>query len=484
MKRATTAVFAALLAASALSAQQPVRLTMDDAVRRALAQGEEVGLARTQVEQAHGQVVQARADALPQLNTGLTYQRTFASPFTSSGSGPVIAPFDPDTTGTLADRVRYLEQEYPNTLARGLADLFRATPFGRENTYIGTVSITQTLFQGGKVGAGLRGARAFERSAQAQLEETRQDVIFRTRSAYLAALYTERLVSIAEGARDLSASQLQRVQLNHRVGSAADYDLLRAQVELANQEPAVLDARANRDIALIQLRQLANIPAGTPLELEAGVIASGAAVPDVDEERLNLDMEARAAIASAEANVEVRRQALRFYRGDYWPALKLAVNLGGQMYPDGMAPNGDWRRDWNASLGLSWTLFDGFRRRGQLAVARAELDRAELSLAQTREGAALDVERARAELVRARSLLQARQQTVTQATRAQHLASVRYANGIATPLEVSDARQAMAQAQVYEAAATRDYLLALAAMERALGRPVPVRTTQMRANNE
>lgn len=479
MKRLLAAL---VFAPSILLAQQPpLRLTMPDAIQRALQQGEEVGLARAAVAQAHGQFVQARADALPQIRTGLTYQRVFASPFSGGGTGPTLAPFSPDSTATDAQRLSYLEQEYPNMLARGIADLFRATPFGRENTYTGTLSLTQTLFQGGKLGAGLRGARAYERAARSNLEETQQDIVYRTRMAYLTAVFTQRLVQIAEGAKALSAEQLRRVELNHRVGSSADYDLLRAQVELANQEPAVLEARSGRDVALLQLRQLVNIPVETPIELDTTVIGSNAAVPEVDYDRLTADMASRAAIAAAEATVEYSREAVRFYRGEGWPALKLTVNLGAQMYPNGVAPNGDWRRDWNASLGVSWALFDGFRVRGQVAAARADQQRAELALAQTRESAALDVERARGDLVRARSLLEARQQTVVQATRAQHLATVRYANGIATPLEMSDARQAMAQAQVYEASATRDYLLALAQLERALGRPVPVKQAQVRA---
>jgi outer membrane protein TolC len=87
---------------------------------------------------------------------------------------------------------------------------------------------------------------------------------------------------------------------------------------------------------------------------------------------------------------------------------------------------------------------------------------------------AIEIEQARAEIVRARALVAARHETVGQATRAQHLASVRYANGIATALEVSDARLALQQASVNEAQATRDYLLAIAALERALGHPVPL----------
>jgi len=51
---------------------------------------------------------------------------------------------------------------------------------------------------------------------------------------------------------------------------------------------------------------------------------------------------------------------------------------------------------------------------------------------------------------------------------------VRYTNGMATQLDVSDARVAAAQAEVNQVQATRDYLVALAELERALGRPLPV----------
>ena len=86
----------------------------------------------------------------------------------------------------------------------------------------------------------------------------------------------------------------------------------------------------------------------------------------------------------------------------------------------------------------------------------------------------LQVAQARAEVDRARSLLVARHQTVRQGQRAFHLASVRYTNGMATQLEISDARVAGLQAEVNEVQALRDYFVALAQLERALGRNVPV----------
>lgn len=455
----------------------PLRLTMPEAVRRALETGEEVRVAQAQLDLARGQVQEAWSEGLPSLRASVTYQRTFASVFGGAGGGgSTLPPFTPDTTLTLAERVRYLENEYPNTLQRQIGGLFAATPFGRENAYTAQLTLTQTLYQGGKVGAGLRGARAFERAARASLEETRQDVVYRTKSAYLNALYAQRLLDITEGGRNLSAEQLRRVELNHRVGSSADYDLLRAQVELANQEPMVIQARNQRDLALLEVRRLVNLPLDQPLELDAAVLVSQDSLPDVDVTALANDLSARAQLEMAEATVAFRREAVRVYRGDLLPNLRFQMIYGGQAFPSGTFPGGgDFRRDWNATLTLSMPIFDGFRTRGQVAQARAELAQAELALQQSREVVAVEVEQARYELERARALVAARRQTVTQASRAHYLASVRFGNGIATALEVSDARLAMQQSQVNEAAATRDYLLSIAAVERAFGRPAPAR---------
>jgi outer membrane protein TolC len=474
------AVVLLALMPGAVAAQQPqrdpVRLTLQDAIQRALRSGNEVRIAEAGVRQATGLVTQAWSTALPEIRFNLTYQRTFASVFDMGSSGPTLGPFSPDTTASDAARIRYLEQEYPNAVARGIGGLFSDLPFGRPNTYIATLTFSQTLFQGGKVGAGIIGARAYEEASRAQLDETRRDVTYRVSQAYLNALYAERIVDISEASQVQVNDQLHRVTLNHQVGSSADYDLLRAQVEAANQEPLVIAARNSRDIALLEVRRLVNIPADQPVELTSGLLATPAdSLPQVDFVALDLDAAGRAAIEAARATVEFRRQAVRVYHGDYYPSLKLTSSYGGQAYPVGTFPRyGDFRRDWSASLVLSMPLFDGFKTHGAVLQAQAELSRAEAQLSQTRSSVAIEIEQARAEIARARALMAARHVTVGWAERAQHLASVRYANGIATALEVSDARLALEQASVNEAQATRDYLLALAALERALGHPVPV----------
>jgi outer membrane protein TolC len=465
---------------AALAAQEParppVRLSLEEAIHRALESGNEVRIAEAAVKQAEGQVTSAWSTALPELRASLTYTRTFASVFSSASQVPILAPFSPDTTAPLASRIRYLEQEYPNSVVRGIGGLFSNLPFGRQNTYVAALTFSQTLFQGGKVGAGIRGAHAYEQAARAQLEETRRDVTYRVKQAYLNALYAQRIVAITEASQVLVNDQLHRVTLNHQVGSSADYDLLRAQVEAANQEPLVIAARNGRDITLLEVRRLVDVPADQPVELVSPLPSTTDSLPRVDFASVDLDAAGRAALVAAEAGVEFRRQAVHVYHGDYYPSLKLSSSYGGQAFPAGTLPSGvsDFRKDWSASLTLSMPLFDGLRTRGAVQQAQAELARAEAQLAQTRAGVEIEIEQARAEIVRAQALVAARHETVGQAGRAQHLATVRFSNGIATAIEVSDARLALEQASVNEAQATRDYLLAIAALERALGHPVPL----------
>jgi outer membrane protein TolC len=467
---------AALVAQQApAAARDTLRLSMDDAVHRALETGDEIRIAQAQVRQSRGQVTQAWASALPELRGSLVYQRTFASVFSSASSGPPISPFSPDTTAAPGDRIRYLEQQYDSTVLRGIGGLFSGLPFGRLNTYTATLTLTQTLFQGGKVGAGIRGAHAFARAAQATLDDIQEDLTYRVKLAYLNALFAQRMLEIAEATQAQVNEHLRTVTVNHRVGATGDYDLLRSQVESANQEPQVIASRNSRENADLELKRLINVPVDQPIELTTAVLTEADSLPEVDLVALDAETPDRSSVVAAEANAEFRRQAVRVYRGDAYPVLKFTMNYGGQAYPSGAFPvYGDFRKDWNASLSLSMPLFDGFRNRGIVEQARAEQMRAEAQASQAREGVAIQVAEARSEMERARALVAARRQTVAQAVRAHHLADVRYANGIASSLEVSDARLALQQARVNEAQSTRDYLVAMAGLERALGRPVPL----------
>ena len=438
-------------APSATATQPPtptdtLRLTMDQAVERALEQGVDMRLARANVLDARGQVSEALSGALPQITGSVLYTRQFASIYQGLGGS--------DTSS--------------------FAKAFKSTPFGAPNTWNVQLQATQTLWEGGKVGAGLAAAKSVRQIATLNQAETAADVTYQVKQAYWNAALQGRLAAIAVENLEQARQQLHQVQLFQHAGTRAEYDLLRAQVDAANQEPAVVQARNGYDIALLDLRRLLNVPADQPLQLETTLASPDATIPVLATD--SLEGPDRPAVAAAEVTVHQQEQLLKVARADRWPTLRVTTTYTEQAFPQTVFPgSGDqFRRGWNGEVKLSFPIFDGFKTSGSVEQARAAVLRAEAQRDQQRRQVELDVAQAKAEVARTRTLLVARRGTVYQAQRAQYLAGVRYTNGMATQLDVSDARVAALQAQVNAVQATRDYYLALAQLERALGRPVPV----------
>lgn len=443
----TTWIVAGLtaLTAARLGAQtkDTIRLTMDAAVERALAAGEEMRAARAQVRDANGTVIEAMSAALPHITGSVGYTRQFASLYEDFGVDTVIAP------------------------------IFQDSPFGAANAWNVELRASQLLFASGKVGAALKGARAYRESANYTAEQTASDIAYSVKQAYLQASMTGELVVIARASLAQAREHLTQVQRFQLAGTRAEYDLLRAQVDVANQEPLVVEAENAQALAILQLRRLINVPADQPLELVTALVSADGTLPVANLDSIGPAV--RASVAAANADVLVQEQAVKVARADRYPTLSASATLANQAFPDSPSPfTADFKRNWNAEIRLAVPLFLGRKTVGAVERAQATLERTRAQRDQTAEMVGLEIEKARAELQRAQSLVAARRVTVRQALRAHHLASVRYTNGMSTQLEVSDARLIAQQAAADEVQATRDYRLALAQLEHALGRPVPV----------
>jgi len=434
------------LIARGAAAQAPtdtMRLTVEQAVQRALDQGTDMRIARANVVLANGQVKEAMASALPQITGSVTYTRQFASVYQGlGGSG-------------------------------GFDTLFQNTPFGAANQWNFQLQATQLLWSGGKVGAAYGAAKSFREVANHQAAETAADLTFRVKQAYWNAALGARLVTIAVENLEQARQHLHEVQLYQQAGTRAEYDLLRAQVDAANQEPAVVAAQNGYDIALLELRRLVDLRADQPLVLTTKIVSPDAtiSVPMTD----SLSGPSRAGVAAADANVVEQEQLVKVARSDRWPTLSVSTIYNEQGFPTQALPwTADYLRGWNAEVKLSIPIFQGFRTNGTIQQAKANLLRAQAQRDQVRKQVDIEVAQGRAEVARAQALLAARRITVRQAQRAQYLVGVRYSNGMSTQLDVSDARVAASQAEVNEVQAFRDYVVAIAQLERALGRPVPV----------
>ncbi|HYD53311.1 MAG TPA: TolC family protein [Gemmatimonadaceae bacterium] len=484
-RAAVGAAVLALLAASALPAQTPtaratgdtVTLTLDQAIGRANSQSEEVRLARSQVALADAQVTAARAGALPQLDGAINYTRTFDSPFNTGGfTLPDSLRFEPDTTVSLAERVRYLEQRTPLAGLAGIGSLFSNLPFGQQNSYTAALTGTQPLYAGGRIGAALRIASEYRESARLGLTEQVADIEMQVRNAYYRALLAQELERIAAAAVEQAEAFLAQERLRRSAGTASDLDVLRAEVSLENLRPQLIGARNAASLATLDLKRLLDLPLQQPVRLTTPLTMPSAAelaTPSVDASLL---LAQRAAVRAAERQVAIREQQVRIARGGYLPSVDLRVNYGKQAFPSQLFSFGgvDWRTDWTATVGVRVPLFSGFRTQAEVQQARIGLEQEQLRLSQLRENVQLQYEQALGERARAAADLAARQRTVEQAQRVHDLTVLRYQQGLATQLEVTDARLALLQARTNLAQAISGFYLADAGVTRALGTPTSV----------
>lgn len=445
-----------LFSLAAVPAQDTLRLSLPEAVTLALRDADEVRRAAADVAVTEAQVTTSRASALPQLRLTGTYNHTFA-----------------------------------NARARAVNQVFN-----QPNTYNVNANLSQTLFQGGREFASYRAARRVREAARLTAGETRSEVAVGVLRAYLAASLADKVERIRGENLILASQRVEQSERLFTAGRVARYDVLRSRVERANLEPLVIAARNDRELALLELRRLLNLPADAPVQLTTTIDSASVPMIVAAASHDGADGSDRAAVRAAELTVRARHDAVSIARADWLPTISVFFQSGVQAFPQSGFPpgrgetsarfcpagsaadrtcqNGGWFGDRTMGVNFSWPLFDGLRAKGQIDLAHAQLEVAEIALAQEREAVALEVARARAELARSRAIFAARRQTVTEADEAFRLASLRYSRGIGTSLEVSDSQLQLLISQTDEAQSAVDLYLAAAELARALGRPIPL----------
>ncbi|HYH06187.1 MAG TPA: TolC family protein [Thermoanaerobaculia bacterium] len=436
MKRKTTWAAVALFASGAVANAAPLQLSLDEAVRRGLTVGEEIQLSASAVAEAEQQVRAARAAVYPQIDAAVNYNRTIRSPYS----------FD---------------------LPEGMA-----LPFGQANTWIAQVTINQTLYAAGKIGAGIQIAKEFQGSTEANAREEQQTIALAIEEAYYDAALAKEMAQIAESSGRLMNEQLAHVRLLKQAGNASELDVLRVQVERENLQPEITAAQNARDVATLNLLRLVNLPADSEVELDN--VLTTATVQPVDVTNIIQGaVERRPAVAAAQHLVNIRKQQVKIERADSLPTVGASATIGEQALPANLFPAGDdFNSDWSVGVGVRIPLFDGGRRKAEVRAAQEVQKQAELQLAQLREAVTLELEQQRRELARAAEQVGARTEAVKQAQHAYELTELSYRVGNATQLDLTNARAQLRQATGNQAVAVHDYHLALARLERAAGMPI------------
>lgn len=489
MRMRRTLALALVLGAVArpMWAQAGRELSLDEALRIAAAQSEALKIAQAGVMRARGQQLQARSQYLPQVNGTASYTRTLKSQFEALRSAPVTPPATVppaparDTTTYFTPCTRYLSgasatptekivglERYAACASSGGGGIdFSKVGFGSANQYSLGLTGSLTVYSGGRVRAQNAAASAGKRSADVEVAAQRAKLALDVTESYFDAALADRLVAIAESSLTQTESVLRTTKVARQVGNQSEFDLLRAQVSRDNQMPPLINARTNRDLAYLKLKQLLNIPYAEAVTLStsladdkalvsltANELQPGQAAPDTSVDQ-------RAPVRQLAEALRSQESQLSIARSEWLPTVTLSTQYGRVAFPsNGLPAFSNFLSNWTVSLGASLPLFTGGRTRGERLVAEAGVQEAQARLAQTRELAALDARQALAQLEQSQAALSASMGTAEQAGKAYGIAEVRYREGISTQIELNDSRILLQQAAANRASAVRNVQVA------------------------
>lgn len=333
------------------------------------------------------------------------------------------------------------------------------------------VDLTQPLYSGGLLNATVR-ARRFETAAlQSEVIAAQSRILANVHRNFFGAMLAREVVVVQKESIKLLDQQLSLASNRYAAGAGARFDVLQAEVRLANAQPTLIRAQNNYRIAIDQLRTSLGAvygPESHPdaIELE-GSLTGGNGLMALDV-ALAEAMDNRPELVALARRRDAAEQDVRRARAQRSPSVDLFANYG--LEHDRNDPDGDPLQGFEAGVQARLSLWEGGRIKGEVAQAKSRFEQAKLREQAARLNAELEVRNAWNKAHEAEQILTAAEFVIKQAEEALRLAENRYSVGAITQLDVLSSQLEFTQAKLNQVTALHDYHVALVELEQAVGR--------------
>ena len=407
-------------------------LSLADALNLTLQQNRAILKSASDLEAAHGVSMQVRAVAIPKLQVTGNYTAT-----------------DKDA----------LESVFP-----GQAQ-------ARQNWDTG-IRIVQSIYEGGRVRSSIRVAKLTREQAILAHQTVIADTLLATRMAYYDILLAAQNIVVREASVSLLAKELEDQQRRFDSGTVPRFNVLRAEVAVANAKPPLIRARNNHRIAKNTLVNLLgydlarDVWEDIPMQLTDTL--------EVGEYSIQLP----AAISKALGNrtelgtlrklEKLREEDITAARSGRLPSVQAFAGWGwrNRSFSTEITDSID---GWQVGAQATWNIFDGYQTRGKVVQAKAAHEKSKLELDDTSSRIEIEVRTAYSTFVQAREVLESQKKVQEQAEEALRLAKSRAENGAGTQLDVLNAETALTEARTTQIEANHGYAVAVAKLDRAIG---------------
>ena len=339
-------------------------------------------------------------------------------------------------------------------------------PMGQHENYSFQVSLQQVLFSWGKLHKAYKISALGEHIARLKLKRKEQELRYEVTNNFYNLLVLNEMVKLTEQSLEQLQLHADAVKKRFDAGLVPRFELLRAQVQVANLKPRLIEAKNGLRIAQEGFKLLLGLP------LDQVVMPEGEL--KITEQEFQLDTLIQTALKQ---RIELRElkdtKSIARLGREIRARANLPTLVAGATYerkkPFGFTEN-EWGSNITFNIGFQFPLFTGFKNLAQYQEARLNLRQAELALDNLIRAIRFEVKRAYLDFLASKEKVESARENVEQAKKAFEIIETRYNNGLATNLEYLDTQLALTQAKTNYLLAIKDYHSARAEIFKAIGK--------------
>ena len=311
---------------------------------------------------------------------------------------------------------------------------------------LGQIELSYNVYDGGRRNATIARSSREVYLNQLEVERISEDVRFNATSAYYELQNADAQVAIAQAAIEDFSQTLRDAQLLEQAGLGTRFDVLQAQVDLANANQALTRAIAEQRNARRNLADVLGV--GQRVELTAAdEIAESGEWAYTLEESIVMAYKNRAELQQQLVQREISEQDREIALSETRPNVNVFANYNfTNTFTDTFDSTG-YANGYNLGARLNWDIFDGGVANARAEVESRNIEINETNFAKQRDEIRLNIETAYNNMIANKENISTTETAVTTAVESLRLARLRFQAGVGTQTDVINAQRSLTEAR-------------------------------------
>lgn len=461
-----------LILEEADSAETPVVISLEQALKIALSENIAVKVADKEIERTKYAKKGTYASLFPQIDATGSYQRTIKKQVMymdfdmSSFGGGSAAGSSSTGSGTAGTG------EGSGTGAGSTASSSKnngGLEVGRWNTWSAGVSasmpvVNAQLWKSIKI-SGMDVELAVEKARASRL-----DMVSQVKNAYYAVLFSKEAFNVYKEVYENAMTNYAETEKKYNVQKATDLDMARAKTNVANAIPNVYNAESSIILALWQLKAVMGIDLEMNIDVEGAIEDYSEYMTSDVTKADSISLDRNSTMKQLEIQANELAQSIKAQQYAYIPTLALAFNYSyNAMTNDFNFKEYRWTPYSYVGVSLSIPIFSGGKRLNQVRQARNSYEQMRLQMTSTERNLKISIRQSLNTMETNVKSYDAAKDAVASAEKAYSIAEKSYEVGRATLTDLNDAQLALTQARLAESQAVYNFIVAKTQLEQTLG---------------